>query len=491
MTSTEFNELILRLETESLRSPGTYRAKLVALTALGHLYVIALLVLMLVLLALATVELLNGNLLETSGRAISGLIAGGLCLAATRLRLPHPEGRRLLRSDAPQLFAVIDKIRNKLGAPSIHQVVVNDVFSAAILQAPRLGIFGWNHNTLVVGLPLMQALSRKEFAAILAHEYAHISRLHGRLEAWIHRTQVMWKHVGNGLNPHPGRLESTLTGFLRWYIPILNAFGAVHLRQDELEADFIAASVVGHQTMADALIAQALRGRFLEERFWQGLWSRADHQPTPPFLPHTSMRTALSRGISAEESLAWLMETMKRDAAPNDTYPGLRERILALDTGTELPPDAIHSAAQSLLGDLLPDLQKDFDARWLAHNSQAWRLRFHAVTSARETVHRMEHRSVEQLSPEELAHLGLAFDTLGRSDEALPLLRLAAEHPNGPAEAALATARLLRARNDCSATHYMETALRRNPGLARHRAEQDALAGLAAIGARHARQHAA
>lgn len=468
MTSTEYQQLVSRLEKESTRSPGLYRSKLIALAALGHLYVITLLLIALVLLVTAVLSLLDAEYVDASLRFATSLLAGGMCLSATRLRLPQPEGRMLTRDDAPQLFGVIDKIRAKLDAPLIHRVVINDVFNAAIFQAPRLGIFGWSHNTLVIGLPLMQALSRKEFAAILAHEYAHISRHHGRIDAWVHRSRQLWSHVENGLNNHQaGFVERILTRFLRWYIPVLNAYTGVRLRQDELEADRIAAGVVGKQTMADALVAQALRGRFLEERFWQGLWSRADHQPNPPFLPHATMRTALSRGLSQEEARFWLMEALEAQASPHDTHPSLRERIVSLDSGSELPPDANHSAAQSLIGDLLGGLQKDFDELWLSHNAQAWRLRYHAVSSAHETVNRMTLKPSEQLGPEEMAHLGLAFDTLGRSDEALPLLRRAAEHPNGSAEAALAAARLLKSRDEKASDCYLNKALLRNPALAR------------------------
>lgn len=465
MTNPGFSELSHHSGKEDLASPDRLRNKRLLLTVLGHLYLGCILTLALGFLTLAAIRLWDGDLLAALEHTLPGLIAGSLYFAVARLHPAQPEGRRLFRHDAPQLFAMIDKIRLKLDAPAIHRVAIGEAFNATILQESRLGVFGWSRNTLIVGLPLMQALSRKEFAAILAQEYAHLSRRHGRLEAWMRCTHRLWMHAGNALQAQAGLAGRLLTAFPRCYIPLLDACNALQAHHDTLEADRMAASVVGQQTMADALIARTLRGRFLEERFWQGLWSRATHQPEPPFLPHAAMRTALTHGLSAEESMVWLMETMQPSSAPSDPYPGLRERLMALGKKSELPPNALHSSAQSLLGELLPGLQKDFDQDWQARNAQTWRLHFHAASSARETVLRMEARPVEQLRPEELAHLGLALETLGRHDEALRLLRLAAEHPNGPAEAGLAATRLLQARNGGSATHYMDTALRRNPGL--------------------------
>jgi hypothetical protein len=34
-----------------------------------------------------------------------------------------------------------------------------DDFNAAVVQAPRLGLFGWYRNYLLIGLPLAKALT--------------------------------------------------------------------------------------------------------------------------------------------------------------------------------------------------------------------------------------------------------------------------------------------------------------------------------------------
>lgn len=462
MTSSEFERLVTRLEKESEHRPEYYRLKLLALATLGHAYVISLLLLTLGALLWSMLALVQGEYLVSAKTALLAGIAGSLFYRSTRISLPQPAGQAVLPADAPQLFAVIEKIRIKVHGPRIHRVVINDEFNAAIFQAPRLGILGWHRNTLILGLPLMQALSRKEFAAILAHEYGHLSRQHGRLNNWIYHARMLWAQVQASFPADGGMLENLLTRFLRWYIPHFQAYSFVQARRDEYEADRIAASVVGRQTMADALIAQTVRGRFIEERFWQELWNRADLHSEPPFLPHASMRKALQLGLSPEDARRWFNEAMQAYTHAQDTHPSLRERILALDTGADLPPNALHSAAHSLLGDLLVRLQQEFDALWLQHNIQAWRLRNHAASSARETVLRMNKRPLESLGPDELTHYGLALDTLGLKDDALPLLCAAADHIHGTAEAAMAAARLLRERGDESLVHYLELAVRRN-----------------------------
>ncbi|GAB2905562.1 hypothetical protein GCM10027046_39240 [Uliginosibacterium flavum] len=465
MNKRELQRLVARLERESEAAPEAYRLKVVLLAALGYAYVFLITALALSGLLWALWQLLDGDFFgATKVGLLSGLISLFL-VPALWVRIPQPQGRILTAADVPKLFAMIEKIRNKAQGPKIDQVMINDVFNTSILQIPRLGILGWHRNVLVIGLPFLQALSRKEFAAILAHEFGHLSGRHGKLGTWIYRIRTVWMQVHDSFSEGDGFAQLLLTRFLRSYIPYFNAYSFVLARQDEYEADRLAAAIVGPRTLADALIAITVRGRFIEDCFWRDLWSRADRHITPPFLPHSAMRTALNLGLREEQAEQWLSEELKHDTFSDDTHPCLRERILALDTACELPPDATHSAAQALLGDRLPELQHAFDGLWLQHNEVRWRERFQTVATAQDTARRLEKREQQTLSPTELGHYALALETLGRTDEALPLLRQAADHPQGTASAALAAARILHTRDDETTIRYLELAMQRDRSL--------------------------
>ena len=116
------------------------------------------------------------------------LIFGGffwVVAGAMWVSLDVPKGQRIANSEAPELFALIDKLRRSLGAPRFHHVLITDDFNAAVVQIPRLGLLGWYRNTLLIGLPLMKALNRQQLAAVLAHKFGHLAGGHGRLGNWI------------------------------------------------------------------------------------------------------------------------------------------------------------------------------------------------------------------------------------------------------------------------------------------------------------------
>jgi hypothetical protein len=74
----------------------------------------------------------------------------------------------LYRTDAPALFALLETLRSRLKTPRVHHVLLVGAHNAAVVQLPRLGVFGWQRNYLLIGLPLMQSVSPKEFDAVLA-----------------------------------------------------------------------------------------------------------------------------------------------------------------------------------------------------------------------------------------------------------------------------------------------------------------------------------
>src|SRR5205814_4685403 len=109
------------------------------------------------------------------------LIGGGYAaLRALLVRVKAPQGRAVTRTEAPELFAVLDDLQTQLRSAAFHQVFIDPRCNAGVVQVPRLGVFGWSRNYLLIGLPLLDGLSPDEMRAVLAHEFAHLSREHGR-----------------------------------------------------------------------------------------------------------------------------------------------------------------------------------------------------------------------------------------------------------------------------------------------------------------------
>jgi hypothetical protein len=185
MTDEAFASLVARLELQARRAPRRYQWKVVALAVLGNAYLLAVLALVLTLLLtlIASIAVLQAAALKVM------VVVGVLLVLIGKslwVKVQTPQGHAVTPEQAPELFVSIRRLRRSMRAPRIHEVLVTDDFNAAVVQVPRLGIFGWPKNHLLIGLPLMRALTVDQFEAVLAHEFAHLAHGHGRLANWVY-----------------------------------------------------------------------------------------------------------------------------------------------------------------------------------------------------------------------------------------------------------------------------------------------------------------
>ena len=156
-------------------------------------------------------------------------VLAAIILRAFWVRFTPPTGYEVYREDTPRLFLLIDKLTTALGTPPFHHVLIVNELNAAVVQRPRLGIFGWYQNYLLLGLPLMLAMTPAQFRAVLAHEFGHLGHAHGRFSGWIYRTRMVWSRLLEELRAHDHWGSVLFTKFLNWYAPFFNAYSFVCL----------------------------------------------------------------------------------------------------------------------------------------------------------------------------------------------------------------------------------------------------------------------
>jgi hypothetical protein len=153
MTVEKFEVLVHRMERESKRSPGGYRLRVLSLALLPYVYVAAVVLLALALIAalVASVVLADrthGGLLKLGAKV--GWALGMLVFAIGRalwVTKEKPEGFVLEREAHPRLFEEIERVREDVGAPPAHVVMLDDRCNAAISQHSRLGILAGRSTT--------------------------------------------------------------------------------------------------------------------------------------------------------------------------------------------------------------------------------------------------------------------------------------------------------------------------------------------------------
>jgi Zn-dependent protease with chaperone function len=387
VTREEFDALIQKLEGVSRKNPRLYAARIIALVAFAYFYLLLVLLGSLALCVLMIVMVIYVPV--TIKLAILGMIAfGGIFLAVLRglwVKLEPPKGELVTRAQAPKLFVLLDELRAALDCKPFYKVfIINDV-NAAVYQVPRLGIFGWHRNYLVLGLPLMQILAPDEFKAVLAHEFAHSSRGHGRFGNWLYRVRRSWAQVIEQMRKRRTRFGGVLFKFLNWFWPLFNGHAFVLARANEYEADACSVRLAGADAAANALVRTRLDGAFVGEKFWPDIFARVNHENEPPADVMFTLEQTLKDGPDAEDAARWLRQSFLIETNNADTHPCLKDRLRAIGRLTPemengkfpetAPPRPSQSAAQFFLGDFAAPIAKKMSENWQKHIASQWKTR--------------------------------------------------------------------------------------------------------------------
>jgi Zn-dependent protease with chaperone function len=399
-----------------------------------------------------------------SRRPIIGLVAVFVTVPLIRttvgsiracfFRIRAPEGMPLDRSDGRALYAVVEDIRRAVGAPPVDSITITGDFdaTAAVYRPPRQLR---RRRALVLGLPVLTTLSTAELRAVIAHELAHFSSAYDAFAAWVYRTRRSWFALRASLDR---RLATPLYVYwlLRWYLPRLNAASAEVARRHELVADRVAATTAGSRATADALVVFEFGARFVDDRHWPKIQISHETAAEPP-RPYSQMLTWNAR-LASTDALDALFAS---ETEPEDTHPSLRERFARLEEAVRMPPPAVCSAGEEILGVELEKLAGRLDHEWITRNGESWSEHRAEYLERRATLDRLS--AIAAPTAEELFKRAELVETFEGSDEALPIYQSAAEE--GHPAASLAVGRVLLDRMDAKGVALVEDAMKGDDSL--------------------------
>ncbi|MEO8366746.1 MAG: M48 family metalloprotease [Pseudoxanthomonas sp.] len=371
-------KLVERLEREVQEAPGRYAFKLSLLAALGYAVLVAALALTLGLLAFIVLYTLIVRPPIDPWIAIPIIVlgmTGTVVLRSVWIRFVPPEGHHLQPGEAPELRAEVERVRNAVGAGPLHGIVINAELNAAAAYVPD-GLALWRQkHYLILGLPLLQALDRRELAAVIAHEFGHFHGRHERFAGWIYRLRSSWHRLMEGMAGEGIWGGQLLWLFFRWYAPYFDAYSYVLARRHEYAADAVGAQVAGAEAMASALVRMELASDWLHGEFWPQVERSARVQSYPPMEVQERLAERLQQILPEHARIP--ARLLGREPGLDDTHPTLEKRLAALRIDNSLPieriaTDIAQESASLLLGDRLVPLRERFSREWQAAAKPEW-----------------------------------------------------------------------------------------------------------------------
>ena len=471
MTHEQFDALVRDVEAYARTHRRSYRARVAALALLGYAYVWLILLVCLAAVALLVLVMIDTGTVNVAVAKLGLLLLVFVYVIARALwvRFQVPVGVPLVEENAPAIFALVDELCRELRTPRFHDMLLTDDFNAAVSQQPRLGPFGWYRNYLMLGLPLMQALSPEEFRAVLAHELGHLSREHGRFGAWIYRVRVTWMRLLQQLEADRNWGYKLFDWFLKRWAPYFNAYSFVMAREQEYEADRFATRLAGKEEMGRALAALEVQGARLSRAYWPALFRRAAAQPEPPSGVFQSLRDTVRAPVAALDGRRWLSAALNRHTGNDDTHPSLADRLKALGVAPPSPEEVLRGvpgpgAADRYLGAALPRLAESLETLWREAVEPGWRAKHHADARGQARLKELEAKAgAERLALKEAAERAdLVLSLVGEAEAIEPLRAVLQLEPHHAA-ANYALGEVLLNLHDEAGVQHIERAVTRDP----------------------------
>lgn len=288
--------------------------------------------------------LIDNTLLFLLAALALGLLlgAGVAALIPFQAKPFVPEGVPLYRDYAPELWGVLTELADRLGTRLPDQVWATPAPEVSVVEeASWLGLRP-GRRFLMVGFPVLQACSRTQLRAMLAHEFGHYAQLDGQTTVIGHRAHVA---VARILARFPRSTVNPLSWLFRGYARMFILTQRAASRRREHAADVVMGQLTGRSAARSALRLVPLLG--LE-------WHRYLHVHVEPGkrvgLAPSEVLGGFAELLAARAE--WLATADEPVRAPSrwDTHPTTAERLWALESAPEVS-DVDDRPALGLLGD--------------------------------------------------------------------------------------------------------------------------------------------
>lgn len=473
----QFIERVRNEERFANQDPKGYRRKVFGLVALAYAYIFAVLIfaiLLVVGLIYLMIEAGRGNTALVKLILIVGIFVIAV-LRSLWVKIDPPDGVILKRSDAPELYREVNAIADRLKAPRPQDIHIDFHLNAAASQTPRLGMFGWYRNTLLLGLPLLLSLSPDEAKAVIAHEFGHFSGAHGKFGAWAYRVDRTWRQMGQQFSSGHVHGAWLFSWFVAWFQPRFAATTFALRRANEYEADRAAAEIAGAPNIAKGLMRLTYLDPYLDETFWEDVGNQAKISPVPPPGLFASMPKVAGSTPESDLMRRHLANAFAAKTDYDDTHPSLSDRLSSLKEMPESIDAALAelsrpiqgNAAEALFGQRLPELLRRVEEEFSTNAKAQWSKQYAQFQERSQELQKLRDKAAAgPLSEDDQVDLAFYTYVVEGGEKAEPIFR--SLHETFPNNTIIHywLGRILAEREDMEAEPLLRRAIAENPKLA-------------------------
>jgi len=258
---------------------------------------------------------------------LSLFIGGVMTYAIFTMRFSLPSGLELTEARFPRLFELLQELGDIYGEPRIDRVVLRDRFVVRIVKTPCNGFAFSTTRTLIIGLPVLLAMSPLDVHVLLARRVGQLAGKRNRLGSWLYFLRDMWDQYVSSCARQSSPLARPVCSFFQSYAPLYRSFSVGVARSSELDADFYALQAINDRDVARGITCQVLTEAYLCHTYWPEVLETAGASGRPESLPHAGMAKVFEHGLSDDDVEATLERVKKKKKDGRSAIPPLADRL--------------------------------------------------------------------------------------------------------------------------------------------------------------------
>ena len=284
-----------------------------------------------------------------------------------KLRFSLPSGLELTEAGFPRLFELLHELYEIYGEPRIDRVILRDRFDIRLIKTPRNGFAFSTTRTLVIGLPVLLAMSPLDVHVLLARRVGQLAGKDHRLNSWLYFLRDMWGHYLGCGDGRGSSFVKSVYAFFQNYVPRYRSFSVGVARSSELEADRYALQAINDRDTARSITYQVLAETYLVRSYWPNVLQSAKQSGGSKMPPHAGMAKVFEGGLSGGEVQAQLKRVKRGGEIRKSAMPPLTDRLDNIGYQEPLLPKPLPvTAARFYLGSACDTCIEVIDKRSLS-----------------------------------------------------------------------------------------------------------------------------
>ena len=293
------------------------------------------------------------------------------------LRFARTPGLKLSKDLAPELFASIAKVKKNGPQSSIKNVVLTDQYELRIEETPRLGYPFWTTNTLLIGMPLLQTLSEKQFRGEIMRRFSQYTSGRFRPAHWLFRARLLWRRYLDALCKRNRLGDTPMRWFFSVYTPLFEVLTLPAARIDELAGDAAVLEWLNDKDYFDAVKSRTIAEYFLETHYWRKVYRSALKTPKSALKPFAGLEHISGHLQSLEFRQKCLQEAFSAEQDYLDPVAVLAVRMkYAGQLTLRDVPIVTQTAAVACLGDARKNYVSIIDGLWRSTTFERWKANY-------------------------------------------------------------------------------------------------------------------